>query len=224
MGAFDLSAMDDELAEVIALHREMFAGWKMQADDDANEEGDEPEGDDAVEADEPEGDDGADDEPEGAESLGDPGKKALDAMKAKWHAEREKRRELEQRLNPPKDPQVDALAKATDRIRRAEIKAAAKGKLADPADAYRFLDLDQFEVSDDGDVDEDEIAAAIDDLLKSKPYLAAQGRRFQGSHDQGARKTSGPRQLSRADLAGMSPQQIHEAKAKGQLRDLLKTT
>jgi len=57
---------------------------------------------------------------------------------------------------------------------RAEVRAAAAGKLADPSDALRFLDLAQFEVGEDGDIDQDEIADAIDELLTQKPYLAAQ--------------------------------------------------
>ena len=145
---------------------------------------------------------------EGAEDLGDAGKKALDAMKAKWRAERDRARDLARQLAEAsakpatKDdaPDPDAIraeadraaqAKANARIVRAEVKAAAAGKLADPGDAHRFLDLDSFEVDADGNVDSEEIADAIDELLKSKPYLAAaQGgqRRFQGSADNGARK------------------------------------
>ena len=36
-------------------------------------------------------------------------------------------------------------------------KAAAKGVLNDPADAYKFLDLESFEVGDDGDVDDADV-------------------------------------------------------------------
>jgi len=50
--------------------------------------------------------------------------------------------------------------------------------------------LEQVEVDEDGGVDEAEIATAVDDLLRAKPYLAAaqSGKRFQGTADQGARK------------------------------------
>ena len=41
--------------------------------------------------------DAGDGDPAGADALGDPGKKALDSMKVKWHEERDKRRALEQR-------------------------------------------------------------------------------------------------------------------------------
>jgi hypothetical protein len=118
--------------------------------------------------------------------------------------------------------QDEALARANDRIRRAEVKAAAKGVLADPQDAYKFIDLDSIEVSDDGDVDTTAIKAALDSLIESKPYLGAQGKRFQGAADGGARTdATKPSQLTRDDMKRMSPEQITEAEAKGQFDDLL---
>lgn len=196
---------------------------------DADQDG--ADGDEGGDDDGDEGEDGAD---TGADALGDAGKQALDRMKAKLKDERTKRQAAERAL-ADKEPgdetaqavraaETTALAKANTRIVRSEVKAAASGKLADPADAYKFLDLDQFEVDEDGNVDEDEIAEAIDELVKNKPYLAAQGgRRFTGSGDGGARKDARPKQLTRADLARMTPQQIADAQAKGQLADLLKT-
>ncbi|MFC8704714.1 hypothetical protein ACFUIV_21305 [Streptomyces anulatus] len=183
------------------------------------------------ERDEDEPDDEQD--PDGAADLGDKGKRALDSMKGKLKAEREKRRTLEQQLaekdgtdeaeKARREAESAALSKANARILRAEVKAAAAGKLADPADAYKFLDLDQFEVDDDGNVDSGEVAEAIDDLIKSKPYLAAAtAKRFQGTGDGGAaRKAGRPKQLTRADLKSMSPAQIVKAKDDGQLDDML---
>lgn len=154
-----------------------------QGDDDT----DEPDG-----ADDPTGDD-ADKASldEGYEAAGDKGKQALDRMKAKLKAERDKRRTAEAELakkssaDKSEDEQAietvhqeaaaEATARANQRILRSEVKAAAAGKLADPADALRLLDLEQFEVDDDGEVDADEIEGAITDLVTKKPYLAAQG-------------------------------------------------
>src|SRR5690625_7382824 len=109
-------------------------------------------------------------------------------MKEEWRTQRAKRREYEQKLAAatPKDQadadrrkvESEALAKANARIVRSEVKAAAAGKLADPSDAYKFLDLDQFEVDDDGNVDVDEIAEAIDGLIKNKPYIASHDGRL----------------------------------------------
>jgi hypothetical protein len=81
----------------------------------------------------------------------------------------------------------EALSAANSRILKAEVRAAATGKLSDPADALQFLDLSKLEVGEDGEVDGKAVAAAIDDLIKNKPYLAAQGKRFQGAGDGGTR-------------------------------------
>jgi hypothetical protein len=179
--------------------------------------------------------------PEGADQLGDAGKKALDSMKSKWREERDKRRDLEARiaaLEAPKgtgdtdtpDPDSirreaarEATTKANARILRSEIKAAAAGKLADPTDAALYLDLDKFEVDENGDVDAEEISDAIEELLTRKPHLAATARpRFQGTGDGGAaRKAAGPKQLTRDDLKGMSPEAIKKAKAEGRLNNVL---
>lgn len=128
------------------------------------------------------------------------------------YAEAQKAREVE----------AAALARANERILRAEVRAAAAGKLNDPTDALAYIDLSSFEVGDDGAVDTDAIGAAISDLVTRKPYLAAEGgRRFQGSGDGGTRKETGPAQLTRSDLERMSPDQIVQAKSDGRLNDLL---
>jgi hypothetical protein len=116
-----------------------------------------------------------------------------------------------------------ALSKVNDRILKSEVKAAAKGVLADPQDAYKFLDLDSFEVDNDGNVDEDAIAHALADLVKNKPYLAAQGgSRFKGTADGGARTdASRPSQLTRDDMKRMSPEEIDQAHSEGRFTNLL---
>lgn len=135
--------------------------------------------------------------------LGDAGKKALDAMKAERKAARDEaatakaeRDALQAKLDgkeaehaaaqKDRETEAAALAKANGRILKSEVKAAAKGVLADPQDAYKFLDLDAFEVDEDGNVDEDAIASALKDLVTKKPYLAAQGSKF-GDGDGGPR-------------------------------------
>lgn len=189
------------------------------------------------------GPDEAEDEsdPAGAEALGDAGKKALDSMKSKWREERDKRRALEDRiasLEAPKpsgdtdtpDPDAirreaarEATQKANARILKSEIKAAAAGKFADPADALAFIDATKFEVGEDGEVDAEEIADAIEELLTRKPHLAATARpRFQGTGDGGAaQRSTGPKQLSRDDLKGMTPEAISKAKREGRLNNVL---
>lgn len=84
-------------------------------------------------------------------------------------------------------------AKWKDRVLRSEVKVAAAGKLADPEDALRLLDLSGFELDDDGNADEQAIAKAIDELLEQKPYLAATGtapaRQKRDTFDAGTRTT-----------------------------------
>jgi hypothetical protein len=71
---------------------------------------------------------------------------------------------------------AEALAEVNARVLRSEVKAIAAGKLADPSDAARLLDLSRFEVDADGNVDAKAIAAAIDALVKEKPYLGVTRR------------------------------------------------
>ncbi|MCZ4605367.1 hypothetical protein O3S80_16750 [Streptomyces sp. Lzd4kr] len=208
--------------------------------DDDGQDGDDSGDQDGDGADADAGDGGDDDDPEGADKLGDPGKRALASMKGKWRSERDKRRELE-RLLADKDAagsgsskddadtirrQAEAAAtvKANTRIVRSEVRAAAAGKLADPKDALTFLDLSQFEVNEDGEIDAEEVSDAIDELIKAKPYLAAATAkpRFQGTGDGGAaRKASRPKQLTENDLKTMSPEAIDKAHKEGRFDDLL---
>src|SRR5690606_8288970 len=126
-----------------------------------------------------------------------------DGRLAEFEADKKAREEADKRYN--------------ERILSAEIKAAASGKLADPADAKRYLDLSVFEVNAEGDVDGAAVAAAIDALIAEKPYLAAQGARFTGTPDGGTRNESGPAQLTRQDIKGWNPEQIMAAQSEGRL-------
>jgi hypothetical protein len=223
---------------------ELYPIWPIRGGDgtdDQDDEDDDTGEDDAQDDDTDTGEDDQDDtDDDGAADLGDKGKQALDRMKAKLKAERDRRKAAETERDQLKtskagsdDKDADrirseaekaATAKANARIVRSEVRAAAAGKLADPKDALKFLDLDQFEVDADGQIDEDEIADAIEQLVKDKPYLGVAGKpqRFQGTGDGGARKGSGGvKQLGKNDLKGMTAEQIEEARIKGQLRDYL---
>ncbi|MCF0087158.1 MULTISPECIES: hypothetical protein [unclassified Streptomyces] len=138
---------------------------------------------------------------DGGDGLGDAGKKALQAERDARKAAEDRVKELEAKLSrkpkddkgkteggdgkgdPPLDAEAlkkevrDELKADTDaRLIRAEVKAAAAGKLADPADAPKFIDLTKIKVGEDGDPDAKQIKKAIEDLLKEKPYLAANGQ------------------------------------------------
>lgn len=175
---------------------------------------------------------------DGAADLGDAGKQALDRMKAKWKAADASAKEnaakiaaLEAKINGTEAEhqaeterariQSDAIAKANSRLVNAEVRAAAKGRLTNPADAFAFLDLSEIEVGDDGEIDSASVTALIDDLLTERPYLAAQSEpRFGGSADAGARKTASPKQWTQADLDKATPAEILKANADGLLKNL----
>lgn len=145
--------------------------------------------------DDPETDEGLED-PEGADELGDRGKKALDAMKARLKADRERaQRELakvrkdaaekaarlaeyEDRDKTEKEKLADRAAKAeqrateaTARAVKAEVRALSAGQFADPSDAAEVLMRDPSKYVDaSGEIDEDAIRADLEDLLDRKPH------------------------------------------------------
>lgn len=232
----DMSAPDAP-EQLIAFHRLTFGDAVMEATDD--DQGEEDQGDDGADDegtdDEGTDDDGADDE--GAEELGDKGKKALDSMKAKLKAAKASERAAKaesarlkaEQENAGKSADEQAISKARQeateqatsaankRIIRSEVKAAAAGKLANPALAVKLIDLEAIEVDDNGNVDEDAIAEAISDLLDENPYLAAQGG---GSTKfDSARGKSRPKpKLTKADLDKLTPEQVAKAYDEGRVQ------
>lgn len=188
----------------------------------------------------------ADDGPEeGQDALGDAGKKALDAMKAARQTARKERdeakaeaaaakAELAKLKGGDKPAEVDekAIREAARKDAKAEvlrervldrIETKAAKTFADPEDARALLASKADDFVDDGQIDSDAITKALAALLKAKPHLGAQGgKRFEAGADGGARKGSNaPAQLTEQDLKRMSPEQIVDARIKGQLADLL---
>jgi len=151
--------------------------------------------------------------------------KELAALKAAQEAQN--KTPEEQALEAARrEGETAAEKRANERLVKAELKAAAKGKFKNLADALVFIDVSSIEVGDDGEVDTDALDTAITTVLTERPYLAVEAvepKRFQGGADQGGDKRAAPKQLTRADLAGMTPQQIVDAEAKGQLVTLYKT-
>lgn len=129
------------------------------------------------------------------DALGPAGEKALAeeraARKIAEKAAKDSAAELDKLRKESMSETEKAIATARDEARkeaiggmaakllRSDIRAAAGAKLADPDDAVAHLsmagDLNRF-LSDDGEVDNKAVASAIDDLLKAKPYLAAQAK------------------------------------------------
>lgn len=175
------------------------------SDDDDSDDGDEGDSDDDDDGD-PD-DDGKDGNDGKGESESDVAK-----LKAALRKERKARKAAERQASAAKpkgdkktsthddkDDVVERLeqarteerAKAQARIVRSEVRAAAAGRFADPADAALYLanDLEDL-VGDDGEPDDDAITEALDELLERKPHLAAaksSGRKSGGDSDQGAR-------------------------------------
>lgn len=126
----------------------------------------------------PEGEQG-DPAPEGEAELGDAGKKALKTERDARKVAEKKATELEaensrlRRSNAAvKGADVEAIkaeirAEFAAQIAETAIKAEAKGRLHDPADALLYI-----KPAEAGD--ETAIKAAIDQLLKDRPYLAAE--------------------------------------------------
>lgn len=177
-----------------------------KSDDDAGGSDDDSidlDGTDDEDDDDSDDDSGGDDEDDEGddedEELGPKGQKALDRMKQRVKDERKKRREAEQKLAASQDKdeaariQREADERATERanqrILKSEIRAAATAAgFHDPNDALSNIDLDQFEVDDDGEFDTEEIAQAVKDVLDTKSYLAAQGGKPKPDRHQGAGK------------------------------------
>jgi len=153
--------------------------------------------------------------------------KAKDKELATWKAEREAQNKTpeEQQLEAARrEGETAAEKRANERLVKAELKSAAKGKLNNVADALVFIDLSSIEVGDDGEVDSDALETAITNLLSERPYLGAvEPKRFGGGADQGGQKSGAPKQLTRAELANMSPEAIVAAEEKGQLANIYKT-
>jgi len=181
--------------------------------------------------------------------LGEAGEKALAIWKErakKAEADAKRAAELEAELTKLREEQMtdhekaiaqarreaaeqaraEALATVNERLFRSELKAATAGKLADPdllADpdvAVKLLGFDEIPVTDSGDIDSEAISAAVASLLEAKPYLGA-GSATLPSADQGARPSTKKRQLTRADLATMGPEEIDQARRDGLLDDLM---
>jgi hypothetical protein len=153
-----------------------------------------------------------------AADLGDGGKKALDA-------ERKARREAEKaaaalaaKVKEFEDSQKSELEKAAARAEAAE-KAAAQAQ----AEALRLkvaaetgLPADLHEFLTGGD--EESLRAQADKL---KAATAAGRTTPRPDPTQGAKPAAADGQLTKVDLASMSPEQINQALEAGRLRDVL---
>lgn len=176
--------------------------------------------------------------------LGPKGERAYEAEKEKRKAATTRAREAEEERDRLKAElaklqggtdtdkvDADAIRKAARAEARAEslteramdkVEARAAKLFADPEDARALLAGKAKTFVDDDEIDVDAIDAALTELLKKKPHLAAMAnKRFAGGADGGARKGSSVSQLTADDLERMTPEQIVAAKAAGRFNTLL---
>lgn len=177
-----------------------LGGSEGSAEDDGAGDGDDDEGDDDGKID--------------AEGFTKGGRKAIEAERLAAKRARDDLRpwrvlarelgvkspdEVKALISKDKTEQVDAdkirretehavLSKANTRIVRSEIKALAAESFADPADAVLNLDVTDYEVDDDGNVDEARLKSDLAALLKRKPHLAKVSKKV--DYEGGARKTA----------------------------------
>lgn len=136
-------------------------------------------------------------------------------------ADKDKPAEEQALENARREAREEVTGKANERIVRSEVKAAATGKVKNPALALKLIDMSEIDVDDDGEVDSDAVASAIADLLEQYPELAADSSKFSGSADQGAKgKQANLSQLTAQDLESMSDEAINKARREGRLKKL----
>ena len=135
--------------------------------------------------------DGADEDPN------DGLKKALAAERKLRKAEKQRADLAEQKLSDQgkpadeqaleqvkRDARAEAMSAANERIRALTLRAALAGKVSNVERALRLIDASVIDVDEDGSVDSDAFADAIEALLCDIPELAV--KRFEGRGDQGA--------------------------------------
>lgn len=104
-------------------------------------------------------------------------------------------------------------------LRAAIVDQANRAGAVDADAVLALLDPNAVTIGDDGQVTGAEEAVAK--LLESKPYLVGKTPGVQGAADGGPRGSGGgPKQLSRDDLTGMTPEAIEAAWRSGQLADV----
>lgn len=117
---------------------------------------------------------------------------------------------------------AEAMNAANERIVRTEFRAIAKERGIDPNTAVKLAEFGGVEVDDDGNVDSDSLAAALDAVLADHPTLVPS--RFQGTADQGARgRDTGPSQMTQAEFDRIKHdyRAVKKARDEGRLDALL---
>lgn len=217
-------------------------GAEDDGGDDSGDDGGDDSSSDDTGSDDTAGDDDGDDSGDDSDGdddakLGPAGEKALREMKKRARAAERELRRLKAQQDSSDDgdddkPDPDKIrqeveAEVTQKVAKEraldKLEAKAARTFQNPELARKLL-ADQSEdfLDEKGNPDVEAIQEALDELLEDEPYLAADdGTRFKGTGDGGTRNGSKPKQLTDADLASMSPEQITKAEKEGLLDDLL---
>jgi hypothetical protein len=149
-------------------------------------------------------------------------KTKLEALEAEV-ANKDKPAEEQALEQARREAREEAQNAFNQRLVQAELKAALAGKVNNPALALRVIDASEIDVDASGEVDPQSVTDAIDAALSQYPELKpVDQKKFAGTADQGAKgKPSRPHQLSREELAALSPDARVKAHEAGQLDDLL---
>lgn len=138
----------------------------------------------------------------------------------KWEARAKENSTAAQKLADIEEQSKTDLQKAIERAEAAERKASESDAARLRSDIARELGVPpRFVVGSS----EDEMREAAQEYLADREQ-AQQDKARRADVDQGARPDQTVRQLSRSDLASMSPAQIAAAKKEGRLSSLLAGT
>lgn len=113
----------------------------------------------------------------------------------------------------------EATTEAATLLASARIEAALTGVVPDPADVVEELNLARY-ITEDGKVDSEAVAKLRE---KYVALAAPSGKPAIPGVPAGARTDAGVRQLTREEIKSMTPEQISEARSKGQFADLMKS-
>ena len=103
-------------------------------------------------------------------------------------------------------------------VQAAILSAATQAKAIKPEHLHKLIETDSVTVGDDGQVTGAE--EAVTAFLEANPEYVGKAAPPPGSADQGARKTAA-KQLTREDLASMSPDEVRKAVQEGRLANVL---
>jgi len=137
--------------------------------------------------------------------------KEFDQLKASQMSETEKAVEEAKQAG-----RAEAMAETGKVLAAAEIRVALTGVVSDPAEIVEDLDLSKY-LTDTGEVDTEKV-----EKLRRKYEAMAKPVKGSGPDlKQGNRGGDAPAQLTRADMAAMTPEQIVKARQDGRLNEVL---